>query len=142
MGGKPWSRMIVADVNLLAYLLIAGEHTEEARAVLQRDTVWTFPYLWRSEFRNILALYLQHRAMSLSDASLIWDSASSKARHHEYSVEPQAILGLVARQPLTAYDAEYVALANYLKVPLVTFDKKLQVAAPRTAISAKDFLRG
>ena len=133
--------MIVADINLVAYLLISGEHTEEAGAVLRKDAVWSFPYLWRSEFRNILAMHIQHRGMSLSDASLIWDSAASLARHHEYLVDPQAILGLVARQPLTVYDAEYVALAHHLGIPLVTFDQKLQAAAPNVAISAKAFLR-
>ena len=133
--------MIVADVNLVAYLLISGEHTDEARAVLRRDAVWAFPYLWRSEFRNILAMHMQHRGMSLSDASLLWDHAASLARHHEYSVDPQAVLGLVARQSLTAYDAEYVALANHLDVPLVTFDQKLRSTAADRAISVKKFLR-
>jgi predicted nucleic acid-binding protein len=133
--------MIVADVNLVAYLLISGEHTDEAGAVLRKDAVWSLPYLWRSEFRNILAMCIQHRSMSLKDASLIWDSAASLTRHHEYSVDAQAILGLVARQPLAAYDAEYVALAHHLGVPLVTFDRKLQAAVPDAAISVKAFLR-
>jgi len=132
--------MIVADVNLVAYLLIPGEHTDQAIAVLRKDSEWTFPYLWRSEFRNILATYIQHRGMSLSDAMLLWDSAASLARHHEYEVDPQAVLKLVSRPLLTAYDAEYVALAEHLKVPLVTFDQKLQAAASGTAFSAQKFL--
>jgi len=131
--------MIVADVNLVAYLLISGEHTKEAESVLRKDAAWSFPYLWRSEFRNILAMHIQHRDLSLSDAFLIWDSAASLARHHEYSVDPQAVLGLVARQPLTAYDAEYVALARHLDVPLVTFDRKLQAAAPDAALLPRMF---
>jgi predicted nucleic acid-binding protein len=134
--------MIVADVNLPAYLLISGEHTEEARAVLRKDAVWAFPHLWRSEFRNILAMHMQHRGMSLGDASLAWDHAASLARDHEYAVDAQAILELVARAPLTAYDAEYVALARHLGVPLVSFDQKLQLAAPETAISAEKYLQG
>lgn len=133
--------MIVADVNLLAYLLISGEHTDEARAVLRKDSIWAFPYLWRSEFRNILAMHMQHRGMSLGDASLIWEHAASLARDHEYSVAAHTILELVARAPLTAYDAEYVALASHLGVPLVSFDQKLQAAAPATVISADKYLR-
>jgi len=133
--------MIVADVNLVAYLLLSGEHTEKARAVLRQDAVWAFPYLWRSEFRNILALCVQHRSMSLSEAMLLWDHATSLACDHEHTVDPRAVLELVAQHPLTAYDAEYVALALYLGVPLVTFDQKLQSAIPGTAISAAKFLR-
>lgn len=133
--------MIVADVNLIAYLLISGEHTETASAVLRKDPVWSLPYLWRSEFRNVLAMHIQHRDMSLSDATLIWDNTASLVRHHEYSVDATAILDLVARQPLTAYDAEYVALAHHLGVPFVTFDRKLRAAAPGIAMSAETFLR-
>jgi hypothetical protein len=86
-------------------------------------------------------MYIQHRGMSLSDATLIWDNAASLAREHEYAVEAQAILGLVAKRKITAYDAEYVALARHLGVPLVTFDQKLLAAVPGAAISAKAFLR-
>jgi predicted nucleic acid-binding protein len=55
--------MIVADANLLAYLLIEGDLTDEVRAVLRKDGEWCFPYLWRSEFRNILTKYIQHRKL-------------------------------------------------------------------------------
>jgi len=132
--------MIVADVNLVAYLLISGEHTDQAIAVLRKDSEWAFPYLWRSELRNILAMYIQHRGMSMNDATLLWDNAAPLARHHEYEVDPESVLKWVSRRSLTAYDAEYVALAEHLKVPLVTYDQKLQVAASGTAFSAQKFL--
>ncbi|MCO6439628.1 MAG: hypothetical protein J5I81_00810 [Nitrococcus mobilis] len=51
--------MIVADTNLLIYILLAGEHTLAAERVFQRDPEWAAPLLWRSEFRNVLALYLR-----------------------------------------------------------------------------------
>ena len=51
--------MIVVDTNVIAYLLIPGQHTAAARGTLARDAEWAAPLLWRSELRNVLALYLR-----------------------------------------------------------------------------------
>ena len=32
--------MIVVDTNIIAYLLLEGEHTEKAEAVLLKDSQW------------------------------------------------------------------------------------------------------
>lgn len=37
--------MIVVDTNVLAYLLLTGEHTSEAEQVLAKDPVWAAPVL-------------------------------------------------------------------------------------------------
>jgi predicted nucleic acid-binding protein len=44
--------MIVVDTNVVAYLLLGGEKTGEARMVFHKDPTWAAPLLWRSEFRN------------------------------------------------------------------------------------------
>jgi predicted nucleic acid-binding protein len=47
--------MIVADVNLLAYLLIEGEFTEIAERAYARDRRWIAPRSHRFELLNVLA---------------------------------------------------------------------------------------
>ena len=51
--------MIVVDTNVIAYLFINGDQTEKAKSLLLYDAEWIAPFLWRSEFRNILALYIR-----------------------------------------------------------------------------------
>jgi predicted nucleic acid-binding protein len=60
--------VIVADVNLLAYLLLGGAETALAQQVLERDPTWAAPVLWRSEFRSILAAHMRQRGLEINDA--------------------------------------------------------------------------
>jgi predicted nucleic acid-binding protein len=56
--------MIVADTNLIVYLLVSGEFTDSAKAVRLADSAWIAPGLWRSKFCNVVSLYttnLKHR---------------------------------------------------------------------------------
>ena len=64
--------MIVADTNLIAHLLLPGEHTRDSERVYEKDPHWIAPLLWRSEFRNVLALYMQCEEMTLEVAWSWW----------------------------------------------------------------------
>jgi hypothetical protein len=60
--------VIVADTNLIAYFFIKGEFTDQANAVFRKDPEWIAPLLWRSEFRNVLALYIRKGFLNLVEA--------------------------------------------------------------------------
>ena len=51
--------MIVAGTNLIVCRAIPSPYTAAAERLLLRDPEWVAPDLWRSEFRNVLALYLR-----------------------------------------------------------------------------------
>lgn len=131
--------MIVADTNLIAYLLIPGERTEAARAVLRKDSAWAAPLLWRSEFRNVLASYLRQEFFSLPDALQYMEEAEELMRGREYRVESPPVLRLAKRSDCAAYDCEFAHLAEQLRLPLVTSDLKVLRAFPTTAVSPEAF---
>lgn len=133
--------MIVADSNLIAYLLIPGDKSELADGVLLKDAHWATPLICRSEVRNILTLYMRHEGMSLSQGRTTMEKAERLWRGREYAVPSDDVLELTFHHNITAYDGEYVALANQLRIPLVTFDKAVRKAFPNTAISAEDFIK-
>lgn len=134
--------MIVADVNLIAYLVLGGPNQGLAQRVLERDPIWGAPLLWRSEFRSVLAGFMRQRDLTVSDAWRAHGLADQLLAGQEFTVPGERVLELVAASDCSAYDCEYVALAEELAVPLVTADRQLLRAFPERAISPKDFVAG
>lgn len=52
--------MIIVGTNIISYFCLSGERLETAHQARQRDPQWGDPWLWRSEFRNILIQYVRH----------------------------------------------------------------------------------
>ena len=127
--------MIVVDSNLLAYLYLPGEYTSAAEALLEQDSDWAAPILWRSEFRNILAGYLRRKAITFEQAISLQREAESLLEGAEFELESLAVLELVRDSDCSAYDCEFIALAMKLDTKLVTMDKKLLRAFPKRAIA-------
>jgi predicted nucleic acid-binding protein len=133
--------VIVVDTNVIAYLFLEGEQTQQAEAVYQQDPEWVAPYLWRSEFRNVLALYLRQGYLCLEDAIGIYQEAETLMQQGEYAIDAIAVLQLTFESGCSAYDCEYVVLAQQLGVPLITADRKLIASFPLVAIPIATFLQ-
>jgi predicted nucleic acid-binding protein len=133
--------VIVSDTDLLIYLYVHGQRTRQAEAVLVRDSAWTAPLLWRSEFRNTLAGLVRARQIDLDGAVQISHDVERRMRGAEFSVASQQVLQLAIRSRCSAYDCEFVALAQDLRVPLVTTDRQILAAFPSIAVSPADFTR-
>ena len=133
--------MIVADNTVLVYYWLPSEFAGLAEAVKARDNVWAAPILWRAEFRNVLAGYLRRKLLTESEANTAYLNVQKDLGANEFSVPTERIIKLVMASDCTAYDCEYVALAQDLGVPLVTMDKQLLKAFPRTAVSLENFVK-
>ena len=127
--------MIVVDSNVLAYLYLPGEYTAAAEALLDQDSDWAAPILWRSEFRNILAGYLRRKAITFEQANSPQREAESLLEGAEFELESLAVLELVRDSDCSAYDCEFIALAMKLDTKLITMDKKLLRAFPKRTIA-------
>ena len=132
--------MIVVDTNIIAYFYLKGEHTQQAEDARRQDQFWAAPLLWRSEFRNVLAQYMRRDLLTLQGAHQMMDRATKMMQRHEYRVSSLYVLNLVANSICSAYDCEFVALAQDLEVPLVTTDRQILDQFPNVAVSLDTFL--
>ncbi len=64
--------MIVVDTNVIAYLLLSPPYSKAAEELYCNDSKWAAPRLWRSEFRNVLTLYLRKQLLSVDDTDGIF----------------------------------------------------------------------
>ncbi|WP_420629700.1 type II toxin-antitoxin system VapC family toxin [Candidatus Leptofilum sp.] len=134
--------MIVVDSNIIAYWLLPGEKMALAEGVWQKDPNWIVPPLWKSEFRNILAQCLRHKKLSLSETQALEKEAETILKHKVYEVDSDWILRLVNKSSCSAYDCEFVSLAQRFGVLLVTADKQILRNFPETAVSPQQFVNG
>lgn len=132
--------MIVVDTNVIQYCWVRGENTGIAQAVRLRDPDWHAPMLWRSELRNVLTAYLRRALLSRSQISAILSLADRAFAASEHVVADDLVFDVVENSTLTAYDAEFVALASVLSVRLVTADKAVLRAFPDRAVTMQAFV--
>lgn len=132
--------MIVVDTNVIAYCWIRGDRTALAQRVRLQDPDWHVPILWRSELRNVLALQVARGTLALGDASTVMAATESTLAGREHLMTGSTVLELAARAGLSAYDCEFVALAQALVVPLVTEDRAVLKAFPDLALTMEAYL--
>lgn len=132
--------MIVVDTNVIAYLLLSSDKSTVSEQALLIDPIWAAPRLWRSEMRNVLALYLRRGLLSLTDAQQVMTEATDLMRGQEYEVTSNQVLELVSASSCSAYDCEFVALARDLDAWLVTVDRQILAEFPDTAVSLQAFV--
>lgn len=132
--------MIVVDTNVIHYCWVRGEHTETAQAVRRKDPDWHVPILWRSELRKVLTAYLRRGLLTRAQIIQVLTMADHALAESEHILLDDLVFDVVTGSTLTAYDAEFVALASVLSVPLVSGDKAVLKAFPDRALTMEAFL--
>jgi predicted nucleic acid-binding protein len=132
--------VIAVDVNVIAYLLIAGEKSAEAQALRATDPDWVMPDLWRDEFLNILATYVRQGGTELDTAKKLWQATVELFSSKEAPADSLLALELAHRHRISAYDAQYLAVAVKAGIKLVTEDKNLRQSAPQYCATMREFL--
>jgi predicted nucleic acid-binding protein len=134
--------MLLVDANVVAYLLVDGERTAQARALWAIDSDWHAPRLLFYELANVFAQLVRHRAISAESAVAGLESAAGIVHLRDQDPPAARILEIASRLEVSAYDATYLALAEAVGLPLITEDRRLMRAAPGITRSLETLASG
>ena len=132
--------MLIIDTNVVAYLLIEGDYTADARLLYRRDGDWRSEAFIMVEFANVLTASIAARRMDLVLAQRFLADATSLLQGKLTSIPHDSVLSLAVQYRVTAHDARFLALAQQLGHRLVTEDDKLRSAAPALTQSLAEAL--
>jgi len=127
--------VLVADANIVVYLLTQNERTARARELWAADSDWRAPRLLFYELASVFSQLVRRRALSRETAVTGLETGAALVRMLDREPPAGRILEICAKLNLSAYDACYLATAEMLRAPLVTEDARLLRAAPELARS-------
>jgi len=140
--------MIVTDTMVVAYgLLPHPQFAAEVERLHSTDARWAVPPVWRSELRSVLLQYVRAvesgpltEDLHLEDAFDLMEDAEALLAGRTFRVDSKDVLRIAHESDCSAYDCEYVALAQSLDVELITYDGGVLEAFPNIAFRPTDFL--
>ena len=117
---------VVVDASVLCAVIFDEAERQEAMQLLAGRQLWA-PRLLDHEVINVAAKK-QRRGLP---GNVVERALINFLEHQIDMVNPAPIeqYALAARYGLSGYDAAYLWLAAAMRVPLLTFDRKLAVAA-------------
>lgn len=116
---------IVVDCSVLAALLFGETGAVKALESISAKTLHA-PFLIETEMASVAIK--KHKA-GLQDLAALALSKLSELQILLHASNASMVLAIANKYDLSAYDATYLHLAEQLKCPLVTFDRRLGAAA-------------
>ncbi|HUX20750.1 MAG TPA: type II toxin-antitoxin system VapC family toxin [Spirochaetia bacterium] len=126
--------MTVVDANIIVYAITTSERTEEARTLLSSCGEIAVPILWRSECLSALVVLARTGRLERRSALSAFAAARQAFQSSEREVDYSLAFELALEHGISAYDAQYVALAAKLRAKLVTNDRGLASRCPEIAV--------
>ena len=141
-------KQVVADASFCGAWILEDESSEKADQLLVELTLGTLelvvPALWHYEMSNLLLSALRRKRLSEEDLWNALEILDQVPIAHEDLPESPArkrILHLALQFDLSSYDAAYLELADRHKIPLLTSDTKLKVAAKQLGLTPRGVWR-
>ena len=129
--------MFVVDTNVICYLLMPGERTAAAERLYRTDPEWIAPRLWLDELLNVLATSERQAFLDAEQAAAILRDAVDLMQDGTYEVPPERVLAIARRTGCSAYDSQFVALAEDRHLKLNTWDRKILERCPELAVAPR-----
>ena len=134
--------MVLVDTNVVVHLVLEGNATRGARALLAADSDWRSEPFLLVEFTNVMATAIRLGRIAASTAESALSDAQRVIGAGLHAVPHANVLALAVKHRVTGYDARFLAVAEQIGTKLVTEDAKLRRAAPRLTQSLDQALRG
>ncbi len=134
--------MIVLDTNIIAYAFINGRYTVQAIDCIQSAKDWIVPPVLQHEITNILVSYGRFKGFSQKECSEILRDIFHFVQSRRIApVDHDAVMRFSIKNNVSAYDGEFIWLAQANETILITEDSELRKAFPNIAKSLNDYLR-
>ncbi len=126
--------MIVVDTNIISYFLIRDEKFSEiVDRLFDYDSDWVAPRLWLDEYMNVLSTHVRNAGMAPEISVALLADAIDLMRDRSFEVIPERVMSVARRLECSAYDAQYVSLAEDMGLKFYSFDRRLVERCPDIA---------
>jgi predicted nucleic acid-binding protein len=132
--------MVAVDTNIVVALFIRGRFSDDALKLQRKDSVWRTEPFALVEFSNVFATYQRARYLSKAAALERLQLAEEFLSPNYLRVSNQSALELALQYRVSGYDARFLAVADQLRLRLITEDIQLRTAAPALTQSLKEAL--
>ena len=132
--------MVAVDTNIVVALFIRGRFSDDALKLQRKDSVWRTEPFTLVEFSNVFATYQRARYLSKAAALERLQLAEEFLSPNYLRVSNQSALELALQYRVSGYDARFLAVADQLRLRLITEDIQLRTAAPALTQSLKEAL--